>query len=56
MMKFEFRNPKFETSSNDQMLNVFEIKKFRTFEFWKFEFVSSFDIWISDFSNSAYYP
>jgi len=35
---------------------MFKTKKsFKKFEFWKFEFVSSFDIRISNFFNSKAY-
>ena len=37
--------------SNDQILNVQNKQKFGKFEFRKFEFVSDFDIWISNFWN-----
>jgi len=45
-IKFEARNSKFETISNHQISNGQD--KFKTFGFRKFEFVSDFDIRISD--------
>ncbi len=48
--KFEARNPKFETN-----LNVSNPKDFFIcFELWNFEFVSDFDIRISDFSQHLF--
>ena len=41
--KFEARNSKFETISNDPIPKV-KTKKFRKFEFLEFGFVSDFDI------------
>jgi len=46
--KFEARNPKFETNQNVPNSNVFSWFVF--FEPLNFEFVSDFDIRISDFS------
>jgi len=46
--KFEARNPKFETNPNVPNSNVFSW--FAVFELLNFEFVSDFDIRISDFS------
>jgi hypothetical protein len=46
--KFEARNPKFETNPNVPNPKVFSW--FAVFEFLNFEFVSDFDIRISDFS------
>jgi len=46
--KFEARIPKFETRSNVPNSNVFSW--FAVFEHLNFEFVSDFDIRISDFS------
>jgi hypothetical protein len=46
--KFEARNPKFETNPNVPNSNVF--CWFAVFEHLNFEFVSDFDIRISDFS------
>jgi len=45
--KFEARNPKFETNPNVSNSNVFSW--FAVFELLNFEFVSDFDIRISDF-------
>ncbi len=49
------KNPKHEirNSKQSQMLKfqMFQRKEFREFEFWKFEFVSEFDIRISDFAT-----
>jgi len=45
---FEARNPKFETNPNVQNSNV--LFWFAAFELLNFEFVSDFDIRISDFS------
>ena len=48
-------NPKHEmrNSKQSQMLKfqMSQTKEFREFEFWKFKFVSDFDIRISDFST-----
>jgi hypothetical protein len=46
--KFEARNPKFETNPKVPNSNVFSW--FAVFELLNFEFVSDFDIRISDFS------
>jgi hypothetical protein len=46
--KFEARNPEFETNPNVPSLNGFYW--FAHFELLNFEFVSDFDIRISDFS------
>jgi hypothetical protein len=46
--KFEARNPKFET--NPKVPNSNDFSRFAIFEFLNFEFVSDFDIRISDFS------
>jgi hypothetical protein len=46
--KFETRNPKFETNPNVPNSNLFSL--FAVFELLNFEFVSDFDIRISDFS------
>jgi hypothetical protein len=46
--KFEARNPKFETNPKGPNSNVFSW--FAVFELLNFEFVSDFDIRISDFS------
>jgi hypothetical protein len=46
--KFEARNPKFETNPN--VPNSNGISWFAVFEHSNFEFVSDFDIRISDFS------
>jgi hypothetical protein len=46
--KFEARNPKSETISNAANPNIFPL--FGSFEHLNFEFVSGFDIRISDFS------
>jgi len=45
--KFEARNPKFETNQKVPNSNVFS--RFAFFELLIFEFVSGFDIRISDF-------
>jgi hypothetical protein len=45
---FEARNPKFETNPNVPNSKVFSLFVF--FDFLNFEFVSDFDIRISDFS------
>jgi hypothetical protein len=47
--KFAARNPKFETNPNVPNSNVFSL--FAVFELFNFEFVSGFDIPISDFST-----
>ena len=49
MVKLEFRSTKFEISTNVQNPNVLKIKKFRILIF---EFVSDFDIRISDLEGS----
>jgi len=46
--KFEARNPKFETNPKVPNSKVFSC--FSVFEFLNFEFVSDFEIRISDFS------
>jgi hypothetical protein len=46
--KFEARNPNFETNPNFPNSKVFI--RFGVFEPWDVEFVSDFDIRISDFS------
>jgi hypothetical protein len=46
--KFEARNPKFET--NPMVPNSNDFSWFAVFELLNFEFVSDFDIRISDFS------
>jgi hypothetical protein len=49
------RQAKFETISNDQIIDVRNKQKFREFEFWKFGFVSDFDIRISNLKYAAIY-
>jgi hypothetical protein len=50
MEKFEARNPKSETNPNDRMTETAKIPNPVIAEaVWVFEFVSSFDIRISDF-------
>jgi len=54
--KFEARNPKFETISNDQMTQCSKPPQYdRSFEFcdFKFEFVSGFDIRISSLGRAC---
>jgi hypothetical protein len=46
--KLESRNPKFETNPNDKNSKLSSL--FGVFEFLDFEFVSDFDIRVSDFS------
>jgi hypothetical protein len=48
--KFEARNPKFETNPNVQNSNI--LSRFAVLELLNFEFVSDFDIRISDFLMS----
>ena len=49
--KFEALSTKSETISNDQNINV--QNTVLNFKNLNLEFVSSFDIWISDFKNSV---
>jgi len=57
----EIRSPKFEIRNNFQNPNDQNSKQFEQFEFGTFEFVSNFDIRISDFlaqgtSKGCNYP
>jgi len=55
--KFEARNPKLETISNDKKPQCSKQPRFGLefldFDISNFEIVSDFDIWISDFDSLA---
>jgi hypothetical protein len=58
--KFECQNPKFETMSEIQNPNDKNVLSDAAMTFWEFEvvsfeFVSDFDIWISNFAGLAFH-